>query len=203
MGQLRFDWPIQNAVVTSAFGYRTDVKLGTDKGGADASLHFGLDLIPASGTPYQINHTQVLAAEAGEVYIVYPPPGTPIPGSKRTFPGHVSFGGCVMIKHLVGVFGEKNIYAYTLYGHMKEVWVSEKDSQGHPTKILKGQPLGLMGSTGQSTGPHVHFEILFDPLDFFAITTELSKIESEKAQAAMFERWQKEEAFWLHEHRYN
>ena len=108
-----------------------------------------------------------------------------------------------MIKHLVGVFDGKNIYAYTLYGHMKEVWVSEKDSQGYPTKITKGQPLGLMGSTGQSTGPHVHFEILFDPLDFFAITTELSKIESEKAQAAMFERWQKEEAFWLHEHRYN
>lgn len=203
MGQLRFDWPIQNAVVTSAFGYRTDVKLGTDKGGADASLHFGLDLIPAAGTPYQIKRTQVFAAETGEVYVVYPPPGTPIPGSKKTFPGHISFGGCVMIKHLVGIFGGKDIYAYTLYGHMKEVWISEKNAQGNPTKILKGQVIGLMGSTGQSTGPHVHFEILFDPLDFLRITTEMAKMADQEKDRAKYVEVQRQENYWIRAYRYN
>ncbi len=47
-----------------------------------------------------------------------------------------------------------NGYA-TRYGHSKQVLVQAGDA------VKKGQVLALMGSTGRSTGPHVHFEVLY------------------------------------------
>ena len=42
----------------------------------------------------------------------------------------------------------------TRYGHNKKILVKVGD------KIVKGDKIALMGSTGRSTGPHVHFEVL-------------------------------------------
>ncbi|MBA3642636.1 MAG: peptidoglycan DD-metalloendopeptidase family protein [Chloroflexia bacterium] len=44
----------------------------------------------------------------------------------------------------------------TVYGHMGELWVSSGDA------LRQGDALGLMGSTGNSTGPHVHFMVEVD-----------------------------------------
>ncbi len=57
-------------------------------------------------------------------------------------------------------------YGYeTLYAHMSKMLV--KPGQ----KIKKGQKIGLVGSTGRSTGPHLHYEVHFkgqpvNPIDY-------------------------------------
>ncbi len=55
------------------------------------------------------------------------------------------YGNCVMIDHGNGY--------YTLYGHMSSIACSVNQT------VSQGQVIGYVGSTGYSTGPHLHFEI--------------------------------------------
>ncbi len=55
------------------------------------------------------------------------------------------YGNCVIIKHDNGCF--------TVYAHLSQI----KTAQGE--KLTAGATLGLVGSTGQSTGQHLHFEL--------------------------------------------
>lgn len=65
--------------------------------------------------------------------------------------GSKSFGHYVVIEHSNGL--------RSLYGHLKqEASVSVGDS------VTRGQQIGQLGSTGNSTGPHLHFEV-YDPND--------------------------------------
>jgi len=53
----------------------------------------------------------------------------------------------------------------TVYGHLARSLVKPGD------QLAKGQPLGLVGNTGRSLGPHLHFEIIFkgkpvDPMPY-------------------------------------
>ncbi len=55
------------------------------------------------------------------------------------------YGNLIMIKH-------SNQYT-TYYGHLSKILVRNGES------VRKGQQIGKVGSTGRSTGPHLHFEI--------------------------------------------
>ena len=59
------------------------------------------------------------------------------------------YGNCVIIDH--GYVNGDN-YS-TLYGHLSSISVSVGQS------VSQGQVIGAVGSTGNSTGPHLHFEI--------------------------------------------
>ena len=59
------------------------------------------------------------------------------------------YGNCVMIDH--GYVNGDNYY--TLYGHLSSIAVS------YGQTVSQGQVIGYVGSTGVSTGPHLHFEI--------------------------------------------
>ncbi|MBQ0037846.1 MAG: peptidoglycan DD-metalloendopeptidase family protein [Clostridiales bacterium] len=88
--------------------------------------------------------TDILASKAGEVV------------QSGWYGG---YGYCVTIQH--GNSGGD----YTRYGHMSSILVDEGET------VSQGQVIGLVGSTGNSTGPHIHFEIhedycLLDPLDY-------------------------------------
>jgi murein DD-endopeptidase MepM/ murein hydrolase activator NlpD len=55
------------------------------------------------------------------------------------------YGNYVIVAHSGGL--------NTLYGHLSTALV--KVGQG----VIQGQPIGLEGSTGNSTGAHLHFEL--------------------------------------------
>ena len=77
------------------------------------------------------------------------PEGTPVPASNR---GQVVFadfvimtGNTVVIEHGAGL--------KTIYMHLSEIDCAEGDI------VEQGDIIGLVGSTGYSTGPHLHFEV--------------------------------------------
>lgn len=103
------------------------------------SSFFGTRTDPFTGRPAQHNGvdiagklgTKILAVASGVV----------------TWSGErYGYGAMVEVNHGNGYV--------TRYAHNSENLVAVGD------KVKKGQALGLMGSSGRSTGPHVHFEVL-------------------------------------------
>ena len=70
---------------------------------------------------------------------------------------NVAYGNMTVIDH--GKIG--GLRVTTMYAHQAAVGVKPGD------RVVKGQAIGVIGSTGYSTGPHLHFEVRVDgePLD--------------------------------------
>jgi hypothetical protein len=112
-----------------------------------AHIHAGIDV----DAPL---HTPVLAAGPGEVVWA----GWGLFNFKPGLEGD-PYGIAVEIKH---DFGYHNQVLYTLYGHMEAlnyVYVGQR--------VNTGDVLGWVGVTGNTTGPHVHFEVRQGVNDYF------------------------------------
>lgn len=94
---------------------------------------------PVTGTPNNFHSGVDLAA----------PRGTPIYATgdgvvqEAKFLG--GYGNCVVVEHGYGF--------KTFYGHMQAFIVKKRQ------KVKRGQHIGYVGSTGMSTGPHLHYEV--------------------------------------------
>ncbi len=96
--------------------------------------------------------------------------GVDIPAPSDT-PIHAAGDGVVIYTGYFGAYGNVVIIDHgggysTLYAHQSKVGVSENE------QVKAGEIIGYVGSTGWSTGPHLHFEVRVngnptDPLAFF------------------------------------
>lgn len=96
-----------------------------------------------------INGANIYAMKGGEVII-----------AKTTYKQGYDYGMYVVIDHGDGY--------QSLYAHMSSVYVTVGQM------VSQGDVIGLVGSTGWSTGPHLHFEIRkngtrVDPLQYVAV----------------------------------
>lgn len=111
----------------------------------NASYHDGVDIAAATGTA-------VYASGTGKVIFSY----------ADSYENYGGFGRAILVVHNVN--GETYT---TLYGHLSKA--SVKSGQ----IVQRGDKIGEVGSTGWSTGPHLHFQFMYgsgygttlDPLD--------------------------------------
>jgi len=113
-------------------------------GSGTSTIHTGCDI---SGS--NIAGTKILAIESGTVALA------------QYYGG---YGNCVIIDHGTSAV-DGNKYK-SLYGHAERLNVVKGQ------KVIKGQTIAFVGSTGNSTGPHIHLELYknnkrLDPLSYF------------------------------------
>ncbi len=109
-------------------------------------VHTGVDIDAAKGT-------EILAAG----------PGTVISadwGLYTEAPGNIGdpYGQAVVLRH---DFGYKGQSLYTIYAHMSEIIAVVGQH------VATGDVLGLVGDTGATTGPHLHFEVRLGENTFY------------------------------------
>jgi len=103
--------------------------------GGCSSFHDGIDMLPGGGTP-------IGAIAPGVVTIVGQDSG-----------GYASYGTRVVISHVINGQRVESLYAHMIAGS-PTVRVGQT--------VTVGQIIGLVGSTGASTGAHLHLGISLD-----------------------------------------
>lgn len=113
---------------------------------------FGMRIDPVYGTPKMHNGLDFTAPQGTPIYAT----GNGVVKTAGFSDG--GYGNHVVINHGYGY--------QTLYGHMVKI----KVRQGQ--KVKRGEVIGWVGSTGKSTGPHCHYEVIINgnevnPVYFF------------------------------------
>ena len=128
----------ETTLISSYYGYRDD-----PFGGAEKKFHSGLDITGGSGE----GNVNIIAVKDG--IVVYPTADikNDCPSSRSMDPCGGGYGNYIIIQHSDG--------NYSLYAHLyhKSITVKAGDS------VSQGQVIAKMGSSGYSTGAHLHFEI--------------------------------------------
>lgn len=159
------------AMIDDYYSQHGDVGGGGTSGGSnDTSTQDGV----LSGLIWPTNQTRYITSKFG-------PRVPPVPGASSYHPGidigvpygtdvYASQDGVVIQAGWNGGYGISVIIAHpngvtTLYGHMCDWLVSEGQT------VSRGQVIGLVGSTGNSSGPHIHMEVRIngtrvDPLSY-------------------------------------
>ncbi len=134
-GELQFVFPLTiPAPITSAFGWRIHPISGGQR------FHAGTDIGAPMGTP-------VVAAQAGRVVI-----SNVLQGYGLTVVmDHFEVDDAVKPEQLDS--SKVQAQGQTLYAHLSQLLVEPGEW------VEQGEVIGLVGSTGNSTGPHLHFEL--------------------------------------------
>ncbi|MBO6233192.1 MAG: M23 family metallopeptidase [Clostridia bacterium] len=122
-------WDKSKDVVTSRFSRSRTI---TVNGRTQTGAHTGMDIVCISKAS-----PKICAVASGTVVVAKA--------------GSTGYGNYVVIQHI----SDEGKRFYTLYGHMVDGSIAV--AEGSEVKV--GQVLGIMGSTGNSTGPHLHFEV--------------------------------------------
>lgn len=122
-------WDKSKDVITSRFSKSRTI---TVNGRIQSGAHTGMDIVCVSKSS-----PKICAVASGTVVVAKA--------------GSTGYGNYVVIQHL----SDEGKRFYTLYGHMVDGSIAV--AEGSEVKV--GQVLGIMGSTGNSTGPHLHFEV--------------------------------------------
>jgi murein DD-endopeptidase MepM/ murein hydrolase activator NlpD len=122
-----------------------DGKLGKD---FKVTSLMGMRIHPVTKEKKHHNGTDIWSSHE-PCWIEAPYDGVVLESKKSTSPGG-GFGNYVILLHKIG--GKQYT---TLYAHMQDGSVKVKKGQ----KVEAGTPLGKMGTTGMSTGKHLHWEL--------------------------------------------
>lgn len=134
-GELEFVFPLTlPAPITSAFGWRIHPISGGQR------FHAGTDIGAPLGTP-------VVAAQAGRIAISNAMQGYGLTVVMDHFDVENGVNPDELDSSKVQAQGQ------TLYAHLSQLLVEPGEW------VEQGEVIGLVGSTGNSTGPHLHFEL--------------------------------------------
>ena len=143
---------VQKPVVTVAKNNTTSIgKVNTATNISGGKVSLGISLTkPVSGIiSSRFGARSRIRSSAHTGLDIATSTGTPILAASSgtvTFSGRKgSYGNLLVITHSNGV--------QTYYGHCSKLYVSAG------TRVSQGQKVAAVGSTGNSTGPHLHFEI--------------------------------------------